>query len=326
MKRRTAVLTLLFLTSTGLLFAQTGPHFFATIDQSLAFEKRKQEDVFVFDYPLYVRTGLLFGEDYVHSVSFEYIDEPALGETFVQGGFGAAAMKIGYFREDWSAGYAFSVVNELNIRDDRYPDTVFTQTERRPAPLFVFSIAQNGGVHQLALSNREDVRSIDDTTIGLRTVISTGIDLGFGMIRRIGSPPPLFFLTASREEDAYEVWTELGWRFVRNGDDNLNAVVGMLRHLAASDAAIEIIVSESRPLLFLEEKVFMGEGAWLDLGLFFHLFTFSTALDGSIGVSLNPRTEAELGTRLFFGKEGSFFSRSIGDNNNAVYLRLLFQF
>jgi hypothetical protein len=304
---------------------------FGDLEVRVEFEYRAPEDDYLFDFPLYGDLGLLYQGDVVESaLSVELIEEVVIGESYIMGGSGVSYLKLGFFREDWGKAYSASIIDILNKRDDRYPGNFFYRNEMRPNPLFLLSYGKGDMAGQIALSHKEEnIESINDALLGVQSfVVRTGVDISIGTIREIGNPPPLFFLGAKGEGSNYGVWMELGWWYYRDGPDRVDTIIGARQDFSRSSVLAEFILEKARPFLFLEEEIQVNPRIKFDLQGYTYLKSFSTALKGYFETSVDINTTLELGTYLFFGGRGTFFSRYIetGDNDNTVYIKLYYSF
>lgn len=304
------------------------PELHGALETALELERRVSEQVWAFDFPLYGELNLQYKSDRVQSrISFDYFNGAAVGDTYIMGLEGNSSLKLGYFREKWGEGYSASIVDILNEKDSRYPDNIFYHRVKSPNPLVLLSLESRSMREEIALSQQEEIESIHDTLLGFRgRYLRPGLELDVGMIRAIGYPPPLFFLTARRETELYQVWSEIGFRYYRDSSDRWDAVFGVRRALKTAMVLAEFSLLHSRPQLFLEERLSLTEEISFSLSVYTYLETMSSALNGSFSVALDEKTSTELGAFLFFGKEGSYFSRYEGDNHNAVYLKLRYEF
>jgi hypothetical protein len=304
---------------------------FGDLEVGVEIEYRAPEDNYVFDFPLYGDMGLLYQGAVVESaLSLELIEEVSIGESYIMGGSGFSYLKLGFLREDWGKGYSASVIDILNMRDDRYPENFFYRNEMRPNPLFLLSIGKGDMAGQIALSHKEEnIESVNDALLGIQSfVMRTGVDISVGTIREIGNPPPLFFLGARGEGSSYGVWMEFGWWYYGDGPDRVDTIIGARQDLARSQVTAEFILEKARPFLFFEEKIQSDSRILFNLRGYTYLKSFSTAINGYIETSVDEKTILQLGTYLFFGGRGTYFSRFIepGDNDNTVYIKLYYAF
>jgi len=286
------------------------------------------EELYRFNIPLYGTAAVTYEQDSLQSVfSVEFYDTLAPGNIYIKGGSDFSYMKIGYYRENWGPGRSVSVINKLNPRNTRYPSNMFYRNIRSPSPLFTLSLGDGEFVSQAAVSLREDdIESVDDALIGLQLFTQkSDATVGIGMIRYAGYPPPLFFLKAGIEEDRNNAWFEAGWHYNKERPDKVDLVIGAMQEFDRASVTGEFILQSANPLFFLQENFILEEPLSFTIGGFIYLPTFSSALNAYFTVAFAESASLDLGTFLFFGKEGSFFSRSSGDdNNNSVYLRLHF--
>ncbi|MGQ9616432.1 MAG: hypothetical protein ACUVWJ_08540 [Spirochaetota bacterium] len=304
------------------------PELHGKIETTLELERRATEGLWAFDFPLYAELSLQYKSNRVLSMfSFDYYNSPSLGDTYIMGGEGNSILKLGYFRENWGEGYSTSSVDILNKWDSRYPQTIFFQRMRSPNPLFLMSKGDEKVWGEIVLSQTGDFESINDALAGFRAVYSgNGFGLGTGMIRAMGYPPPLFFLTLRRETEVYRVWAEVSFLYLSESPDRWNAILGMRRLLKAASVLAEFSILHSSPILFLEEKVKIRKSVEFSLGIYTYLETFSSAISTSFSVTVDEKTSGEIGGYIFFGKEGSFFSRFEGENYNTIYMKLKYGF
>jgi hypothetical protein len=304
------------------------PELHGKMETTFELEKREAEGVWAFDFPLYAELSLQYKSNRVSSLfSLDYYNYPSLGDTYIMGGEGNSILKLGYFRENWGEGYSTSSVDVLNKRDSRYPDTIFYQRIKSPNPFLLLSKGNEKVWGQIALSQPGDVESINETLAGFRAVYSgNGVTLGSGMIRALGYPPPLFFLTLKRETELYSVWTEISFLYLSESPDRWNGVLGLRRILKSASVLTEFSVLHSNPILFIEEKALIRQDIEFKLGIHTYLKTFSSAINTSFSLTIDKNTSGEIGSYIFFGKEGSFFSRFEGENHNSIYTKLKYGF
>jgi hypothetical protein len=124
----------------------------------------------------------------------------------------------------------------------------------------------------------------------------------------------------------YNVWAELSFIYLRESPDRWNAILGMRRFLKSASVMAEFSIIHSSPILFLEEKVLMREAIEFTLGIYTYLETLSSAINPSFSLAIDEKTSGEIGGYIFFGKEGSFFSRFEGENYNSIYIKLKYGF
>jgi len=302
---------------------------YGELEASLAFEYRAQEKSSVFDVPIHGNPGIVYETANVKSVvSLDFDSDLKLGETYIRGGSSYSYFQAGYYTENWGQGYSVSVVDQLNERDTAYPMNLFYQKYKSPNPLFTVLFGDKGPITQIALSNKADsIDSIDDTVLGMRALtVGSGFTVGLGMIRCIGYPPPLFFLTAEKESENNRAWMELGWRYRKSSPDRVNFVIGSRQDFSSASLIAEFIVESSHPLLYLEERSTLSDQIDFELRGFVYLPTLSNALNGFFIIAFDKNAELEIGGFLFFGKEGSYFSRYESGNNNSLYLKLHFEY
>jgi len=304
------------------------PAITADLISSLELNYLAPENLYRFNLPLYGTAAVSFEEDSLQSVfSVEFYDKLAPGDTYIQGGTDYSYMKIGYYRENWGTGRSASVINKLNPRDTRYPANIFYNNYRSPNPFFTLSLGDGDFVSQVAVSLREDnIESVDDALLGLQFFTrKSDAEVGIGMIRYAGYPPPLFFFKAGIVEDRNSAWLEAGWHYNKDRPDRVDLVIGAMQKFERASVAGEFIFQSANPLFFLQENFILTEALSFTIGGFIYLPTFSSALNAYFTVAFADSAALDLGTFLFFGKEGSFFSRYDGDDNyNSVYIRIHF--
>ena len=88
---------------------------------------------------------------------------------------------------------------------------------------------------------------------------------------------------------------------------------------------VEYIFDGTENILFLEEVFLKNEFTQFDLKTFFHIPDFSSAFNGSIKLEIEKNLTFEPGFYLFFGKNEKYFSPGRGENNNALYFKLLYE-
>ena len=90
----------------------------------------------------------------------------------------------------------------------------------------------------------------------------------------------------------------------------------------------EFIVDDSHLLLYLEEELQVSSRTVLDIRSYMYLNRFSASLDCFMSTDVDKHVRMDLGAMFFFGKEERFFSHydTLKDNDNKIYLKLLFSF
>jgi hypothetical protein len=303
----------------------------ADLEVNFEAQNRADENRWVFDYPIYGNIGVIYeGDDVEAAASVDLIDEVSIGETYVQGGSQNSYLKLGYYTETWRTGYAWSVVDILNRRDDRYPSNVFYRNIMRPNPVINMSIGGSQSLQQIVVSQKdEELDSVEDALLGFHSlIISRDFKTGIGIIRRIGNPPPMIFLTAKTEVGQTSAWAEISWWVLEDRPDRVNALVGGQQRFASAQLIGEFIIDNNDLILYLEQESRMGSRARFDIRSYMYLNTFSASLDIFVSTDVDQYVRVDFGTMLFFGKEGSYFSRHdpLQDNDNKIYLKLLFSF
>jgi hypothetical protein len=293
-------------------------------------QHRADENIWAFEYPLYGNLGVLYpGAGFEAAVSIDLIEGVSLGETYIFGGRDYSYLKLGYNTETWRKGYAWSVIDLLNMRDDRYPDNVFYRSVLRPNPMISVSFGGSGWAQQILASQKGDSERVEDALLGARSLLfREGFETGLGVIRRAGYPPTLLFFTLGNTEARTEVWAELGWWVYRDVPDTVNGVLGAKQSFTSAFVVAEFVVDESSLLLFLEELTELNGLVSLGLKSYLYLNRFSAALKPYVSTTVEELIVVELGTMLFFGEKGTYFSRyrEYEDNHNQLYLRLFFSF
>jgi hypothetical protein len=303
------------------------------MDVSFEYLRDKGENDEYFSYPLHGTLGLEYESGAVSGLISVDVDggadEPVAGpgESYLKAGEGASYITMGYTTARWGVSPGYSVVDILNPPDDRFPPTIFNVNRRRPSPLFVMSFGGGLTASEIAFSHRdEDIDSVNDETFGVRvSTLGSANTLGIGMIRQVGSPPPLFFLTFERTGESGNVWLELGWWSLPEREDELDGVIGFSQEFASASYELEFIVQNGKHFLRLYTRFLPAEYG-LNLETFFFLPTFSSALDTYLSIPVDEKTEFDFGGRFFLGREGSHFSRLREDNDNALYFRLKTRF
>lgn len=306
----------------------------ARVEAALSYRHSSPEGEGFFDYPLHGNLGARYQSPSVTGLLSLDLDldqnpgggEPVLGPTYLRGGDGESYLQAGFFTADWGTARSLSVVQRLNLRDTDYPPHIFHAGIRQPNPMFVMSFGGDT-VTQVALSRTGESAAAEDALVGVRAVRrGEGLTVSAGMVRPAGYPPPLFFLTAETGEDRGEGWVELGWWHHPDTDDRLNLVLGGRRSFSSGSITGEFVLLDNHPLLYLAEELDLGGRGVFSLAGFVYLPTFSTALDAAFRVRVDQATRFDLGTVLFFGGEGSYFSRWKEGNSNQVYLRLAWEY
>jgi hypothetical protein len=293
-------------------------------------QDRVDENYWAFGYPLYGNLGVLYpGDDFEAAVSIDLIEGLSLGETYILGGKDYSYLKLGYYTETWRTGYAWSVIDILNRRDDRYPNNVFYRSVLRPNPMASVSFGGSGWAQQILTSQKGDSERVEDALLGARSLLlRDGFETGLGVIRRVGHPPPLIFLTLRNEEARTDVWAELGWWVYRDVPDTVNGVLGAKQSFASASVVAEFVVDESNLLFYGEEVTQLNRLVSFGFQSYLYFNSFSAALRSYVSTTVAELLVVELGSMLYFGKAGTYFSRyhEEEDNDNQFYLRLFFSF
>lgn len=308
-----------------------GPAIRADLEVNFEAQNHADENRWVFDYPIYGNIGIIYAGGGVEAAaSVDLIDEVSIGETYIRGGMDDSYLQLGYYTETWRTGYSWSVVDILNKRDDRYPNNIFYRNIMRPNPIINMSIGGETYLQQIVVSQKyEALDSVDDALIGMHSlIIRKGFMTGLGFIRHAGYPPPMIFLTGKTERRRTNVWVELAWWVYEDRPDQVNAVVGGRQQFSSVQMIGEFIVENSDLILFLEEELQVSSRATMGIRSYMYLNNFSASLDVFVSTDVDEFVKMDLGGMFFFGKEGSYFSRydPEEDNDNKIYLRLLFSF
>jgi len=306
------------------------PRLRGDLEVLLEVQHRADENYWAFEYPLYGNLGVLYeGEELEAALSVDLIEEVSIGETYIRGGRDYSYLKLGYYTETWRTGYSWSVVDILNDRDERYPNHVFYRNILRPNPMATMSFGGKGWAQQIIASQKQESERVEDTLLGVRSLLfRTGFESGFGVIRYAGYPPPLIFLTVKSESERTIAWGEVGWWVYMGAPDTVNGVIGVRQSFTSTFVVAEFIVQGSDLLLFLEEQSQINRYIAFDVQSYLYFNQFSTAFKAYVSTTLGERALVELGTILFFGEEGTYFSRYniFEDNNNQIYLRLAYSY
>ena len=310
---------------------RSGPTIRADLEVRFEAQNHADENRWVFDYPIYGNIGIIYQNNVVEAAaSVDLIDEVSIGESYIRGGMDSSYLKLGYYAETWRTGYSWSVVDILNKRDDRYPNNVFYRNIMRPNPIINMSIGGKTYLQQIVVSQKDEtLDSVDEALIGLHSlIIRKDFMTGLGFFRTAGHPPPMIFLTGKTEGGRTGVWVELAWWILEDRPDQVNAVVGASQQFSSAKLIAEFIVENSDLILYLEEEFQAGSRASLDIRSYMYLNKFSASLDVFVSTDVDEFIRMDLGAMFFFGKEGSYFSRynTLEDNDNKIYLKLLFSF
>jgi len=307
------------------------PHLRGDLEVLFQAQHRADERAWFFEYPLYGHFGVLYpGEGFEAAISVDLIEEVSLGETYIRGGEDYSYLKLGYFTETWRTGSSWSVIDILNERDERYPNNVFYRNVLRPNPMILVSFGGGGWAQQIIASRKEESERVDDALLGVRSLLFSGggLESGLGAAGRVGHPPPLVFLTLKNEAARTETWAEVGWWIYGDAPDTVNGVLGAKQSFASAFVIGELIVDESKLILFLEELTELNPLVSFGFQSYIYFNFFSAALKSFVSTNLGELTVVEAGTMLFFGEEGTYFSRytELEDNDNQLYLRLALEF
>jgi hypothetical protein len=305
------------------------PRLHARAETYLQFFYNAPTDAYNVDIPLYTTVSLSYESSRVASLfSIDYATELTLGETYVRGGTEYSSMQIGYSVVDWGVGYSLSPLGEVNPFDSRYPDNIFYRTHYAPYPGFITTFGNSGFYNQLFIGKIDESRqSLDSTDFGIRGVVKSGEStISGGFIRKLGIPPPLFFLTAVNNLEREDVWLELTWEYNRESRDVWTFLIGMKQRLPRSTVYAELIADRSDNFLFLQEILQLNSDRQLSVRTFFHLPEWSSAVNGYAALALNKTFTLKPGFYLFIGREESYFSPLRVQNDNSLYLMFDFEF
>jgi len=308
-----------------------GPTIGADLEVNFEAQDHADENRWVFDYPIYGNIGIRYEGDAVEATaSLDLIDEVCMGETYIKGGAQNSYLKLGYYTEAWRTGHSWSVVDILNRRDDRYPNNVFYRNIMRPNPIVNMSIGGEKYLQQLVVSQKdESLDSVEDALLGLHSlVIRKDFMTGIGIIKPAGHPPPMIFITGKTEARQTSAWVEVAWWVLDDTPDRVNALIGGRQQFSSIDMIGELILEDNDCVLYLEQESRVSSRAALDIRSYLYLNTFSASLDLFVSTDVDRFVKMDLGAMLFFGSEGSYFSRfdMEQDNDNKIYLKLLFSF
>ena len=154
--------------------------------------------------------------------------------------------------------------------------------------------------------------------------------MSLGFVRRAGMPPSLYFLTAETQESDYAIWSEIGWVSNAFGDDLGSMVVGYRREVALTSVTAEYALWGANSLILIENLLHLNQGLDTGAKLFLHFSDFRDAWSAATNLYFRLGFEKtaylEPGIILFFGKPGTYLSPYERDNDNSLYLRLMFSF
>jgi len=290
-------------------------------------------DQYEVDLPIYGTLGLSYASGILEGkLSLDYVNEPGVGETYIQGGTRYSHLKIGNFTERWGTGYGSTHVSILNLRDMRYPDNIFYRSYYRPNPIFSMTVGSETIHGQFVVSGRDGVpSSIYNAVFGTRLVGKwEGYDMSLGFVRRAGMPPSLFFLTAETDGEGYSLWSEIGWESSRYGRDLGSMVIGYKSELRTASIITEYAIWGANSLILIENVFHLREQLDAGIKLFFHFSDFRDAWSAAMNLFLTMGLEQEAllepGIVLFFGKAGTLLGPHREGNDNSLYLRFRFEF
>jgi hypothetical protein len=290
-------------------------------------------DRYWFDFPLYGGVGLTYESGIVEGkISFDYVNESGVGETYVQGGTRYSNLKAGNFTEQWGIGYGSSMVSILNSRDTRYPDNIFYWNYYRPNPMFSMTVGRETIHGQFVVSGREGVpSSMYDALLGTRLVGKwEGYDMSLGFVRRAGLPPSLFFLTAETEEEGYSLWSEIGWYNSRFDADLGSLLIGYKRELRTASIITEYSIWGANSIILVENVFHLSEQLDAGAKAFVHFADLRDAWSMAMNLFLRMAVEngavLEPGIVLFFGRAGTLLGPHNAENDNSLYLRFSLEF
>lgn len=299
------------------------------LESSVGLSCRKAEKKYITEFPLYGQVRLFYGTEKMESVlSLYYRRELDAGETYLKGGSEYSYMKIGYFIEDWGKGYSVSPLEILNNRDDRYPSNIFYRRYYKPNPIMLITVGNDQLQQQVVLSNRNgSATSVNNTDLGLRGVWNReDYTFSIGLVRMLGYPPPLIFLTIEQEGTYDRAWLEFGWKYYKKTRDLWDFNLGFSREFSASEISAEYIINGFNTYLLLEEIFSINQMVKFDFKTFLHIPDFSSAFNTFFTVNIDNQFDFEPGIFLFIGKRGKYFSPHRGENYSSVYFKLKYSF
>jgi hypothetical protein len=309
------------------------PEIHGRLETSVGLRYTTPSDLYSFSFPLYGRVQLVQDTGMLHAaVSLDYIDEPGLGETYIRGGSDYSYLKIGNYTEDWGAGYALSPVSILNNVDSRYPQNIFYQHYYRPNPMFTMTVGNQELHEQFVISARDEgITTIYDTYLGFRMAGRwAGYDMSIGFVRRAGMPPPLFFVTAKKEDSGSSLWTEVGWEYLGGVADLGGLLFGIEQKFSDAELIFEYSIWGAQSYFFVENLFLINENVHAGVKGFLHFSdlrdAWSSALNLFLRMAVVRGLELEPGMYLFFGKPHTPLSPHRSANSNEIYLRFTYQF
>ena len=299
------------------------------LESSVGLSYRKAEKKYTTGFPLYGQVRLFHGTEKMESViSLYYRQGLDIGETYLKGGSEYSYMKIGYFIEDWGKGYSVSPLEILNDRDDRFPSNIFYRRYYKPNPIMLITVGSDQLQQQVVLLNRRGgVSSVNNTDLGLRGVWNReDYNFSIGLVRMLGYPPPLIFLTIEQEGTYERAWLEFGWEYHKKTRDLWDFNLGFSREFSASEMRAEYIINGFNTYLFIEDIFTINQMVKFDFKIFLHIPDFSSAFNTFFTLNIDNKFDFEPGIFLFIGKRGKYFSPHRGENYTSVYFKLKYSF
>jgi hypothetical protein len=138
----------------------------------------------------------------------------------------------------------------------------------------------------------------------------------------------MIFITGKTEARQTSSWVEMAWWVLDDASDRVNALIGGRQQFASTHMIGELILEDNNFILYLEQESRVSSRTALDIRSYMYLNTFSASFHLFVSTDVDRYVKMDLGTMLFFGSEGSYFSRydPEQDNDNKIYLKLLFSF
>jgi len=305
------------------------PQIHGSAESTLQLSYETSPDRYNLEIPLITSVKLTYETEKVESVfSVDYLEELGVGETYVRGGTEYSHMKFGYYVVDWGIGYSISPLGGVNSIDSRYPENIFYWKQYAPYPSFMMTIGNSSIYNQLFIAQRDEhARSVDEGDLGIRGVVhSNDATVCLGFLRKFGTPPPIFFLTAKNSGEREEAWMELNWEYNKEGRDVWTFLLGLKQQFSRSTFYAEYIVERSDNFFFLQQAMMPNPSTQLSIRCFFHIPEFSSALNGFVALAVDKTLTFEPGFYLFIGKPEGFFSPLRTGNDNSLYMKISFEF
>ena len=286
------------------------------------------------DYPIYGSIYLNYKKSImeVHGElnyrKWNYNESIGIGDLYIKGGDASSCMMIGNFLENWGIGKSVNSLMAFSRHDDSYPENIFYDKKFLTSPALKMAFSKDSLTQELILSSGDFTGDVNQNLFGFKsTVINDNSSISAGVIRRIGFPPPNYFIQLKTSEEGIDEWVEVGWVYSKESKDEWSALLGVEKTLGSSEVAIELIFEKAHSLFFTTSNLYMKNNVLFNLSFYLSFNDWSSAWNGGFKFLINRYFTMEIGGFLFLGKTGKYFSPKAGsmDNNDNLYLKLCFK-